>query len=163
MTRRRPRGISRGLDDTFRISIALKGLDGALETVGGLLLLLITPATMTAIARSLTQHELSEDPHDFVAQHVLHSAQHFGHGHNVFAAVFLLSHGLAKLVVVLAVLQGRTWAYPGIIGLLGAFIVYQIYRVVGRFSLGLTLLSAFDAFVIWLTWREWRAVGDRGG
>ena len=158
----RPKGVSRGLDETFRISVALKGLDGLLETIGGLLLLLITPATMTALARSLTQHELSEDPHDFVAQHVLHSAQHFSHGHSVFAAVFLLSHGVAKLVVVLALLQGRTWAYPGMIGLLGAFIVYQVYRVLDRFSLGLTLLSAFDAFVIWLSWRGWRAARDRG-
>ena len=34
------------LDRTFEISIILKGIDGALEVVGGLLLLFVTPATI---------------------------------------------------------------------------------------------------------------------
>ena len=112
---------------------------------------------MTHIARTLTQHELSQDPHDYVARHLLSSTQHLVHGTTLFAAIYLLSHGAAKLVLVVAVLQGRLWAYPGIIALLGAFIAYQCYRLVYRFSIGLTLLTVFDAFVVWLTWREWRA------
>jgi uncharacterized membrane protein len=34
------------LDRTFEVSIILKGLDGVLEIAGGLLLLLVTPATI---------------------------------------------------------------------------------------------------------------------
>ncbi len=137
--------------------MALKGIDGALETIGGLVLLFVRPATLSQIARTLTQHELSEDPHDFFARHLLRSTQHLTHGTKLFAAIYLLSHGVAKLVLVVAVLQRRLWAYPGLIALLGAFIVYQSYRLAYRFSVALALLTLFDAFVVWLTWREWRA------
>ena len=151
------RGISRRLDDTFKVSVALKGIDGALEVVGGLILLFVPPATLAHVVRTLTQHELSQDPHDFVARHLLRSTQHLTRGTTLFAAVYLLSHGVAKLVLVVAVLQRRLWAYPGLIALLGAFIVYQCYRLAYRFSIGLFLLTVFDVFVVWLTWREWQA------
>jgi uncharacterized membrane protein len=153
----RPNGVSRRLDDTFKITITLKGIDGALETIGGIVLLFVRPTTLDHIARTLTQHELSEDPHDFVARHLLRSTQHLARGTTLFAAIYLLSHGIAKLVLVVAVLQRRSWAYPGLIALLGAFIIYQCYRLAHAFSIGLTLLTVFDAFVVWLTWREWRA------
>jgi uncharacterized membrane protein len=150
--------ISRSLDRTFRISVTLKGLDGLLETIGGLVLLFVRPATIDHLARSLTQHELSQDPHDFIARHVLSSGGHLAHGSTLFAAVYLLSHGLAKVVLVAAVLREKLWAYPGMIALLAAFIVYQLYRLIAvRVTLGLTLLTVFDAFVVWLTWREYAA------
>ena len=40
---RRP---SRALDRTLRVSVIVKGLDGAFEIVGGLPLLLVSPATI---------------------------------------------------------------------------------------------------------------------
>jgi len=47
---------------------------------------------------------------------------------------------------------------PWLIGLLLAFIAYQLYRItVVHFSAGLTALTIFDAFLVWLTWREYRA------
>lgn len=142
--------------------MTLKGLDGLLEVIGGLVLLFVRPATINHLARSLTQHELSQDPHDVVARHVLRSAGHLTHGSTLFAAVYLLSHGLAKVVLVVAVLREQLWAYPGMIVLLGVFIAYQLYRlIVVRLTIGLTLLTVFDAFVIWLTWREYRARRDR--
>jgi len=46
-------------DRVFEIGIILKGLDGVLETIGGLLLLAVTPATINDVVSRLTQHELS--------------------------------------------------------------------------------------------------------
>ena len=43
------------------------------------------------------------------------------------------------------------------IGLLIAFIIYQVYRFTYRPGPGLVILSVFDAFVAWLTSREYRA------
>lgn len=153
--------LSPGLDRTFRISVALKGLDGALETIGGLVLLFVRPATLDRLVRSLTQHELSHEPHDFFARHLLHSTGQLTHGATLFAAIYLLSHGLAKVVLVVAVLRDRLWAYPWMIVLLGAFIGYQLYRLAYRVTLSLTLLTIFDAFVVWLTWREYQAKRGR--
>src|ERR1700737_942378 len=80
------------LDRTFEVSMVLKGLDGALEVIGGLLLLVVTPATIDRIVVALTQHELSQDSHDFLATHLLHYANGLT-GSTVFlGALYLLSH-----------------------------------------------------------------------
>lgn len=153
--------LPRSLDDTFKISVTLKGIDGALEIIGGTILLFVRPHTIQQWARTLTQHELSQDPHDFIAHHILHSAGQLTHGSTAFAAIYLLSHGIAKLVLVVAVLRGELWAYPALIALLGAFIAYQLYRLYYHLTIGLTLLTIFDAFVVWLTWREYQAKRHR--
>jgi uncharacterized membrane protein len=151
---------SRALDRTFKVSISLKGIDGVLEIIGGLVLLFIAPATLQHWARSLTAHELAQDPHDFIANHLLHSASQLSRSTTLFGAVYLLSHGIAKVVLVVALLRNQLWAYPWMIALLGAFIVYQLYRLSYGFSVGLTLLTLFDGFVLWLTVLEYRRRRD---
>jgi uncharacterized membrane protein len=136
-------------------------LDGALETIGGLVLLFVSPSTIDRLARTFTEHELSRDPHDFIARHLLHSTGQLTHGKTLYASIYLLSHGLAKVVLVVFVLREQLWAYPGMIVLLLAFIVYQVYKLAIQFTVGLTLLTIFDAFVVWLTWREYQSRRSR--
>jgi uncharacterized membrane protein len=147
---------STALDRTFKISIGLKGIDGALEIIGGIILLFVAPATLQQWARTLTAHELAQNPHEFIARHLLHSASQLSRSTTLFGAIYLLSHGLAKVVLVIAVLRNKLWAYPWIIGLLGVFIAYQVYRLTYGVTVGLTLLTLFDIFVVWLTLREYR-------
>ena len=150
--------LSPALDKTFRIGLVLKGLDGVLEVIGGILLLFLTPAAIAHLARVLTAHELTEDPHDLIARYLLHTTAHLHHGTTLFGAVYLLSHGIAKIVLVALVLKDKLWAYPWLIGLLLAFIAYQLYQIIAvRFSVGLTALTVFDAFLAWLTWREYQS------
>lgn len=54
-------------------------------------------------AHALTAHELAQDPHDFIARHLLHSASQLSRSTTLFGAIYLLSHGLAKVVLVIAV------------------------------------------------------------
>jgi uncharacterized membrane protein len=149
----KPRG---PLDRTFEASIIAKGLDGLLELVGGLLLVLVTPATINRIVTRLTQHELSEDPHDLIATHLLHLSNGLTGSAVRFAAAYLLLHGIVKVVLVMALLRNKLWAYPWLIAFLVIFIVYQLYRIVLTPTVWLIALTVFDAFVVWLTWREWR-------
>jgi uncharacterized membrane protein len=150
------------LDKTFKIGLVLKGLDGILEVIGGILLLFLSPQAIEQIARTLTAHELREDPHDFIAGHILHTASHLTTSTTLFGAIYLLSHGALKIVLVALVLRGKLWAYPWLIGLLLAFIAYQLYQIiVVRFSAGLTALTVFDAFLVWLTWREYQSKRPR--
>jgi len=142
------------LDETFRVSLVLKGIDGGLELIGGLLLLLVSPATMDRLARALFQHELSEDPNDFVARHVLHMTANL-HATRFFGAVYLLSHGAAKLVMVIGLWKHQRWAYPFALIFLVSFVLYQLYRMTFAPSAGLMLLTIFDVFVIWLVWRDY--------
>lgn len=144
------------LDRAFVVGIALKGLDGILELAGGVLLLLVSPATIDQVTRALTQHELSEDPHDFLATHLLHVSGSLTGATLRFGAAYLLLHGVVKVVLVAALLRNKLWAYPWMIAFLVAFIAYQLYRMSFAPSVGLAGLTAFDAIVTWLTVREYQ-------
>ena len=120
------------------------------------LVLMIKPQYLNQLASTLTQHELSEDPHDFLSSYILHSTQNLAAGSLVFAALYLLSHGIVKIVLVWEILHNRFWAYLGLIYLTIGFMVYQIYRFSFSHSIGLLLLTVFDAVIVYLTTVEYR-------
>jgi uncharacterized membrane protein len=145
------------LDRTFQVSIILKGLDGVLELAGGVLLLAVSPATINRLVATLTQHERSEDPHDAIATHLVDASQRLTGSAVMFVAIYLLAHGLVKVVLVTALLREQLWAYPWTIAVLLAFVAYQLYRIALRPpSWGLIALTVFDLIVAWLTWREYQ-------
>ena len=151
------------LDRVFAVGIIGKGLNGVAEAVGGVLLLLVSPAQLHHLVVALTQGELSEDPHDLVATHLLHTATGLDAGATLFGALYLLLHGAVKLVLVVALLRDKLWAYPWMIGVLGAFIAYQLYRIALQPTAGLVALTVFDALIVALTWREMREQHRRRG
>jgi uncharacterized membrane protein len=144
------------LDRLFEIGIILKGLNGLAELLGGLLLLFVTPADIHHLAATLTQGELSEDPNDVVARYLLHTANGLTGNAVIFGAVYLLVHGAVKVVLVVALLLNKLWAYPSMIIVLLIFIGYQLYRIALDPSAGLLALTVFDALIVVLTWREYR-------
>lgn len=144
------------LDRVFEIGIIAKGLDGLVELVGGVLLLFVTPGGIHHLAAMITQGELSEDPHDVVARYILHTANGLTGSAVLFGAVYLLAHGAVKVVLVIALLLNKLWAYPCMIVVLLIFIGYQLYRIVLDPSAGLIALTIFDAVIVALTWREYR-------
>jgi len=143
------------LDRAFEVGIIAKGLNGAAELVGGLLLLFVTPDRLHRFVGALTQGELSEDPHDLIATHLLHTANGLTGSVVLFGAIYLLAHGLVKVTLVVALLLNKLWAYPGMIAMLLAFIGYQLYRIILSPTAGLIALTAFDAIIVVLTWREY--------
>jgi uncharacterized membrane protein len=144
------------LDRVFEIGIIAKGLNGAVELVGGLLLLFVTPEWIRHLAVSLTRVELSEDPHDFIATHLLHTTSGLTGNAVLFGSVYLLSHGAVKVVLVVALLLNKLWAYPWMIVVLLLFIGYQLYRISLAATAGLIALTVFDVVIVVLTWREFR-------
>ena len=144
------------LDRAFEVGIIAKGLNGAAELIGGLLLFVVTPDRLHDLVRALTQGELSEDPHDLVATYLLHTANGLTGSAVLFGAIYLLAHGLVKVVLVVALLLNKLWAYPWMIVVLLAFIGYQLYRIILSPGVGLIALTAFDAVILLLTWREYR-------
>jgi uncharacterized membrane protein len=140
----------------FQIGIFFKGIDGLLEIVGGLLVLLVKPETISRLISTFTQHELSEDPHDVVARALVRLVDQVSADSQVFAGVYLLSHGVIKVFLVEALFRGRLWAYPTAIVFFAFFIVYQMYRYYLESSLAMIVLSVLDVVVIVLTWLEYR-------
>jgi uncharacterized membrane protein len=148
------------LDKTFDVLLVLKGLDGLLELIGGIVLIVVSPETINHFAYWLTQHELSEDPHDLIARHLLKLTANL-HNTQLFGAIYLLTHGLVKLVIVVGLLRREHWAYYVAFVFLGGFVVYQIYRMTDAPTVGLALLTVFDIVIIGLTWREYRRMRAR--
>ena len=109
-----------------------------------------------SVIRVLTEHELSEDPHDLVATYLRNSAQHLTAETQAFAATYLLWHGLVKVALVTALLLKRRRAYPTAILAFLLFLVYQLYRYSHTRAPELLVLSVLDTFVIGLTWLEYR-------
>lgn len=140
----------------FEISIFFKGLDGVLEIVGGLLLFFVTPETISRIVIALTQHELSEDRNDIIATYLVRLAHDVSTSSQVFAGVYLLTHGVIKVFLVESLLRGRLLAYPTAIVFFAFFIMYQMYRYYLHPSIGMIVLSILDLIVIVLTWLEYR-------
>ena len=140
----------------FQIGVILKGLHALIECASGLVLFFVSTATILHWVRLLTQQELTEDPRDFVATHLLAAAQHLSVGTETFYAVYLLGHGLIKVLLVAGLLKEKLWAYPASLVALGGFIAYQLYRYSYTHSVGLLVLTVFDVVVIVLVWHEWR-------
>ena len=144
------------LDKTFEIGIILKGLDGAIEIIGALLVALIPAHVIRHLAMRLTANELAEDPNDYIAGHILQYANELAGRDKWFATIFLLSHGMIKIILVIGLLRSLPWAYPFAFVTLGAFTIYQIWLIILHHTIGMVLLTLFDLAIIWLTWREYQ-------
>jgi len=151
------------LRDVFRAGITMKGIDGLLEIIGGVLLWFVKPRAMGGALRALSLHELSRDPHDFIGIHLLHVSERLAHSSPLFASLFLVSHGLAKVGLAVALWLNELWAYPLAIGVFSAFGLYQMYRISHTHSIALAILTVFDALIVWLTWREYRLQKSKRG
>ncbi len=143
-------------DQIFRISIWLKTLEALLEVVGGVVLFFITPHFINHWGNILTKSELSEDPNSFIANFISHSVHHLSSISTTYAAIYLLTHGVVKLVALGAVLKDKFWGYPLLLIVLAVFIVYQTVQLIHHLTFGLLALNIFDLFVVVLTAIEWR-------
>jgi uncharacterized membrane protein len=147
---------ARIIHKAFEIGILLKAVDGLLEIIGGILLFLIPPETINYLVRVLTQGELSEDPRDLIANFLVHSAHNLSLSGKTFGGLFLLSHGIIKIGLVLALFKRKLWAYPLAMVMFGMFIFYQMYRFAHSHSLWMIFLSLLDVAVVLLTYLEYR-------
>ncbi|MFA6215197.1 MAG: DUF2127 domain-containing protein [Patescibacteria group bacterium] len=145
----------------FEGGVIIKGIDGLLETIGGFLLLAISPKLIDFFTAWITLHELVEDPNDLVANWLVNALQTTTISAQIFAAVYLLIHGLAKIILAVSLLKEKVWAYPATVIFLLVFIFYQIYRFSYSYNLGFVILTFFDTLILVLTWREYKQVLHR--
>lgn len=162
MAEDRHSGHSRVVHILFLIGVLAKAIDGALEILGGLFLLFVEPAHLHRWLADLTQHELSEDPNDVVARILLGVQAQLTERVRIYAAIYLLVHGLVKVGLVVAMLRRQLWAYPAAIVIFTLFIIYQLYRYAITSALWLVVLSIIDLLVIVLIWLEYRHLRREG-
>ena len=140
----------------------LKGIDGLLEVVGGVLVLIFGAPGVGGVVAFLTQHELAEDPRDLVAGFLVRHTEHLGVATVHFAAAYLLVHGIIKVGLAIGLLRGRRGVFPLALAFLGLFLVYQGYRMLLMPSAALAVLIVVDAAILALIWKEYTATRPAG-
>lgn len=98
-----------------------------------------------------TIHSLS-----LIAPEVLHLASQLAAVSAVFIAVYLISRGLIKLLLIGALLLDQLWAYPTSLLALGTLVCYQCYQIITTHSGFIVALTIFDLIVMWFIWEEYR-------
>lgn len=139
----------------FEISILLKGIHSLIEILGGILVLFVTKAYLVTTVLIITQGELREDPKDIISHYLVTASNNFSVVSQHFIALYLLTHGIIKLGLVVGLLKRKMWAYPVSITIFGLFIMYQLNRFYYNQSLWLLSLTLFDVALIWLTLQEY--------
>jgi uncharacterized membrane protein len=139
----------------FELGILIKGVDGGLELVGGLLLVFLSPVAINRVVFFFLEGELKEDPTDLVANLLLHTTRSAIEV-RVPASVFLIVHGIVKLVLVGGLATNRLWSYPAAILVFAGFTIYQLYQLGQQYSLFLETVTVLDVIVILLVIAEYR-------
>jgi uncharacterized membrane protein len=141
----------------FRLAVALKGIDGGLQFLGGLLLIVIPPTVITGLANDVITRDLLGDPNGKLASHLQAAANHFADGNTRwFAIIYLLAHGVIKLALVWALVKHVLPAFPIAVVVLTGFVVYEVWRAVHTHSISLPIFAALDVLIILLVIREYR-------
>ncbi|MCX7008258.1 MAG: DUF2127 domain-containing protein [Kiritimatiellaeota bacterium] len=141
----------------FLISVWIKGLAGLLETLTGVICFFVKPETLMMLIISLTAPELTADRDDWFANLIVRLLDSISERTLLFAAAYLILHGVLKLLLVAGLLRGRLWVFPLSLVFLGTFIVYQVYRYTHTHALSLIFLTVMDLIVMFLVWREYAA------
>lgn len=150
--------VSRTVDRLFRIALVVKGVDGALELIGAVLVLAVPGDLVNRLVAEILARDLVGPPDGTLARHLIAGTAEFSAGNRTFAVAYLALHGALKLVLVAALLKRWVQAYPVAIAVLGAFVVYEAYRAVHTGSILLPFLAALDVAIIVLVVREYVAL-----
>lgn len=150
------------LDRIYFLGVIIKGIDGAIELIVGLLLW-ITPGIVHAVlAAALNEaKEGSTAIERFIADYVARLDTDLARSGLVFLIIFLIVHGAVKLVLVYCLLRRIHRAYPIALAVLTAFLLYQAYAFITAPSIGLAIFTVLDAAIIYLVYREYREIRPR--
>lgn len=144
----------------FEWSLWFKAIFAVSEVAAGAATYFVPQRLFLTLVLWVTKDEFAEDPHDLVANFLLHAVQHLSVDAQNFAAIYLVGHGVIKLWLIVGLLRKRLWYFPVSVMVFGLFIGYQIYRFTFTHSVWLLLVTALDIVIIVLTWHEYRYLSD---
>jgi uncharacterized membrane protein len=140
----------------FKFSVLIKGFTGVWETASGFLFLFLSKATLGGWLFLLVRNELVGDPNDRFINFLTYALQNLSNDAKIFAALYVLAHGLLNIFLVIQLYRNKHWAYLVIIWAMIISMPYEIYRISLHHSATLTAITIFDAFFILLAWREYK-------
>ena len=139
----------------YLATIAVKGIDGVIETLLGLLIAITGPAKLYSLVLGFTTPELEENPANRAAAAMQHGAAGLAHASASFTIFYLLTHGILKSGIAVNLLAGHRWIFAPACVILTGFILYMGYHVTQHFSGWLFGFALFDLFTLALVINEW--------
>jgi uncharacterized membrane protein len=146
---------ARRTERLFRLAMFVKGLDGAVELIGAIALLLVPATLVNQLVADVISRDLVGSPDGFLARHLVAGTAEFASGNRTFVILYLGLHGVVKLALVVALLRRWMPAYPVAAVVLTVLVAYELYRAVRTGSVLLPVLAAVDILIIILVIREY--------
>ena len=141
----------------FRLAVLVKGIDGAVELVAAVVLLL-AGAQVPRLVADVVTHDLLGPSDGTLARHLVAGTAEFASGDQPLVVAYLALHAVLKLGLVVALLRRWHAAYPVAMVVLAIFVAAELARAVATGSVVLPVLAAFDLAVLALVWREYRGL-----
>jgi uncharacterized membrane protein len=139
----------------FIVALYIKGIDGAFETIGGILLFFLSKNEMSRFVQFLTQHEIFGFHHNWLANKAWELLDKETVKLQLFQAFYLLLHGILKLILVWGLLKKVLPLYVASMIILTAFISYEIYHWTHTHSIFLMFFTFLDMLILALVIKEY--------
>lgn len=152
---RKPR-LRRALHWLYCLVVGFKAIDALLETAGGVLFFVAGKNGLQRLVDRLTGSWLATDPDDRLAHALRHTFATASERSRVFAAVFLLGHGIVKSAFVFGLWRRWRWVFPAAVAALAGFALYELWRWLHTHSLAMPILAGVDLAAAALIWTEYR-------
>ncbi len=142
----------------YVITIAIKGIDGAIETLLGSAILISGPVRFNTFLMTLAAPELTDPAGEHGFMRLLRDGAAQLVGTSVdFVVLYLLLHGLLKLALALVLLTGKgRWVYPVATVILTGFIAFMSWHLAEHWSNWVLVFALFDLVTLLLVLNEWR-------
>lgn len=144
-------------DTIYRISIGIKGFDGLVELVAGLIMV-FSPQTPHVLLMRAADFFADKDTNFFtwLADVVFKFDADLTGQTTLFIIIFLLSHGIIKLVLVYCLLKRFYRVYPYAIVVLLLMLVAQLWPLVrDPTSVAMWFMTVLNALIIYVVWAEY--------
>ena len=144
--------------ELFRIGILVKAVDGFIEACAGVFFYFIGYNAINAVLFSVFHEEIVESPRDAFWQFMINQWHSISLSSHSFWGLLFVVHGATKLLLSIALLKDKFWAYPTAAVVFTLFVGFEIYSLINRPSLFLLLITIFDAIVVGLILHEYRYI-----
>ena len=139
----------------YMVTVAVKGIDGAIETALGLLLAVTGTQRLAEAILDFIVPELEEHPASRMLQAAHHGATNLSNSSGHFAVAYLLIHGVLKAGIAYNLLLEKSWIFIPAIAVLTGFIAFMGARLFEQWSVWLLALALFDVVTLALVVNEY--------
>jgi uncharacterized membrane protein len=149
------------LHRAYFVAIGIKGLDGVMEFIAGLIIAFVGSQQVYNFAVWATAPEIARHPESHTVHAIRHGAYSFAHHSHKFAIVYLLAHGALKIGLVVNLFIEHMWIFPVSTAVLLGFIWFMGLKLLAHWSPWLFAFAVFDTVTVALVLNEWRVRRSR--